>query len=156
MENFSELWKVLRDLWRAGKAGVVLFLVSLFVVIYGYIALDYEVTRGWNGHASVQNVLKDLSTFIPVGVAIVGMIIGGIDLMMLLSDWFLARQEKRIQAAREEGREEGREEVREEAYSEGREKGYAEGYAAAKAENGVPVEESPDSPSKPSPRTSEK
>ena len=140
MEKFSELWKVLRDLWRAGKAGVVLFLVSLFVVIYGYIALDYEVTRGWNGHVSVQNVLKDLSTFIPVGVAIVGMIIGGIDLMMLLSDWFLARQEKRIQAAREEGREEG----------------YAEGYAAAKAENGVPVEESPDSPSKPSPRTSQK
>ena len=135
MENFSELWKVLRDLWRAGKAGVVLFLVSLFVMIYGYIALDYEVTRGWNGHASVQNVLKDLSTFIPVGVAIVGMIIGGIDLMMLLSDWFLARQEKRIQAAREEG--------------------YAEGYAAAKAENGVTVEESPDSPSKPSPRTSQ-
>ena len=135
MEKFGELWKTLRDFWRAGKAGVVLFLVSLFVVIYGYIALDYEVTRGWNGHASVQNVLKDISTFIPVGVAIVGMIIGGIDLMMLLSDWFLARQEKRIQAAREEG--------------------YAEGYAAAKAENGVPVEESPDSPSKPSSRTSQ-
>ena len=136
MEKFGELWKTLRDFWRAGKAGVVLFLVSLFVVIYGYIALDYEVTRGWSGHASVQNVLKDISTFIPVGVAIVGMIIGGIDLMMLLSDWFLARQEKRIQAAREE------------AYSEGREEGYAEGYAAAKAENGVPVKESPDSPSK--------
>ena len=35
--------------------------------------------------------------------------------MMLLSDWFLARQEKRIQAAREEGYAEG--------YAKGREEG---------------------------------
>ena len=46
---------------------------------------------------------------------------------MLLSDWFLERREKRIQAAKAEG--------------------YAEGYAAAKAENGDAVEESLDSPS---------
>ena len=51
---------------------------------------------------------------------------------MLLSDWFLERQEKRIQAARKEG------------YAEG----YTEGYAEAKAENGKAVEESPDSASK--------
>ena len=60
--------------------------------------------------------------------------------MMLLSDWFLARQEKRIQAAREEGYAEG--------YAKGYAEGYAEGYAAAKAENGVPVKKSPDSLSK--------
>ena len=62
---------------------------------------------------------------------------------MLLSDWFLERREKRIQAAREEGRKEG----------------YAEGYAAAKAENGDAVEESQDSPAKPSnppPKSSKK
>ena len=40
--------------------------------------------------------------------------------LVLLSDWFLARREKRIHAARETAREEG----------------YAEGYAAAKAEDG--------------------
>ena len=56
------------------------------------------------------------------------MIVGGIDFIMLLSDWLLERREKRIQAAREEG--------------------YAEGYAAAKAENGEAVEKSPDPPSK--------
>ena len=50
---------------------------------------------------------------------------------MLLSDWFLERREKRIQAARAEG------------YA----KGYAQGYAAAKTENGDAVKESPDSSS---------
>ena len=57
--------------------------------------------------------------------------------MMLLSDWFYERREKRIQAESEKAREEGRE--------EGRREGYAEGYAAAKSENG-----SVDSPPKPS------
>ncbi len=69
------------------------------------------------------------------------MIVGGFDFIMLLSDWFLERREKRIQAARAEGKEEGRAEGRE----EGREEGYAEGYAAAKAENGDTVEGSSDS-----------
>lgn len=74
-----------------------------------------------------------------VGTAIVGMIVGGFDCIMLLSDWFLERREKRIQAARAEGYAEG--------YAKGYAKGYAEGYAAAKAENGDAVKESPDSPS---------
>ena len=89
------------------ESGVALFLISLFVIIYGYIALAYELTRGWQGHESVQNVLKDISDFIPVGAAFVGMIVGGIDLVMLLSDWYLARQEKRIQVAKAEGKAEG-------------------------------------------------
>ena len=111
MKKSGAFWRAVRDLWRTGKAGVVLFLVSLFVVVYSYIALDYELTRGWKGHESVQNVLKDISDFIPVGVAYIGMIVGGIDLLMLLSDWYLARQEKRIQAAKAEGKAEGKAEV---------------------------------------------
>jgi hypothetical protein len=128
LKRLGEFWRAVRDFWKTGKTGVVLFLISLFVVIYGKIALDYEITKGWKGHESVQNVLKDISTFIPVSAAIVGMIVGGIDFIMLLSDWFLERREKRIQAAKAEG--------------------YAEGYTAAKAENGDAVEESLDSPSK--------
>lgn len=131
MKKLGEFWRVIRDFWKTGKTGVVLFLISFFILIYGKIALDYEITRGWKGHESVQNVLKDISTFIPVGAAVVGMIIGGIDFIMLLSDWLLERREKRIQAAEEKGRKEG----------------YAEGYAAAKAENGDAVGEPPDSPS---------
>ena len=94
-----------------GKTGFALFLISLSVLIYGYIALDYETTRGWKGHESVQNVLDDISNFIPVWAAVVGMIVGGIDIIMLLSDWYLERREKRVQTAKAEGIAEGQAKV---------------------------------------------
>ncbi len=121
MKKFSEFWRdSVRDFWKTGKAGFALFLISLFVTAYSYIALDYEIAKGWNGHESVQNVLKDISAFIPVSAAFVGMIVGGIDLMMLLSDWYLNRQEKRIQAAKAEAKAEG--------IAEGKAEGKAEVY----------------------------
>ena len=126
MKKSGEFWRAVRDFWRTGKAGVVLFLVSLFVVVYSYMALDYELTRDWKGHESVQNVLKDISDFIPVGIAFVGMIVGGIDLLMLLSDWYLARQEKRIQAAKAEGKAEGVAEGKAEGVAEGKAEVYQE------------------------------
>ncbi len=122
MNQFRTLWQTVREFWKTGKTGVALFLISLFALIYGYIALDYEVVQGWKGHVSVQNVIKDISAFIPIGGVLVGMIIGGIDLIMLLSDFVQARREKRIEAAKEaakkEGREEGREEGKAEVYRE--------------------------------------
>ena len=75
------------------------------------IALDYEIAQGWKGHESVQNVVKDISAFIPVGAAIVAMIIGGIDLIMLLSDFIQARREKQIETAKETAKAEGKAEV---------------------------------------------
>ena len=131
MKRFDKSWRAVRDLWRTGKTGVILLLISVFVIIYGYIALDYEITKGWKGHESLQNVLKDISTFIPVGGWLVGMIVGGIDCIMLLSDWYYDRLEKR----RAE-----REKRIEEAKAEGRKEGYAEGYAAAKAEKDADAE----------------
>ena len=103
----SDFWLAIRDFWKKGKAGSALFLISLFVTIYGFIAVDYEGARGWKGHESVQNVLKDISAFIPVGGAFVGMIVGGVDIIMLLSDWYLERREKRVQTAKAEGIAEG-------------------------------------------------
>lgn len=144
MQQLYGFWQSVRDFWKTGKAGFALFLISLFVLIYGSIAVDYEITRGWKGHVSLQNVLKDISTFIPVGGALVAMIIGGIDTIMLLSDWLLERREKRIQLAREEAREEGRKQ------------GYAEGYAAAKAENGESTDAPTDTSAKPSNASSKK
>ena len=118
MVKRSESWRAVRDFWKTGKAGFVLFLISLFILVYGSIALDYETTRGWKGHESVQNVLDDISTFIPVGVALVGMIVGGIDLMMLLSDWYLDRREKRIRAAEAAAEAKGKAEGKAEVYRE--------------------------------------
>ena len=104
LKKIRTFWQAVRDFWRTGKTGVALFLISLFALIYGDIALEFEIAQGWKGHVSVQNVTKDISAFIPVGAAIVAMIIGGIDLIMLLSDFIQARREKRIEAAKEEGK----------------------------------------------------
>ncbi len=65
--------------------------------------------------------MKDISAFIPVGAAVVAMIIGGIDLIMLLSDFIEARREKRIAAAKEVAKAEG--------FAEGIAEGIAEGEA---------------------------
>ena len=103
MKKIRTFWQVVREFWKTGKIGVALFLISIFALIYGYIALEFEITQGWKGHVSVQNVTKDISAFIPVGAACVAMIIGGIDLIMLLSDFIQARREKQIEAAKAEG-----------------------------------------------------
>ena len=111
MKKIRTFWQAVRDFWRTGKTGVALFLISLFALIYGDIALEFEIAQGWKGHVSVQNVTKDISAFIPVGAACVAMIIGGIDLIMLLSDFIQARREKQIEAAKVAAKEEGMAEV---------------------------------------------
>lgn len=115
MENILKrigfLWQAVREFWITGKTGIALFLISIFALIYGKIALDFEIAQSWKGHVSVENIVKDISAFIPVGAAIVAMIIVGIDLIMLLSDFIQARREKRIEAARVAAKEEGKAEV---------------------------------------------
>ena len=127
MKQIRTFWQAIRDFWRIGKTGVALFLISLFALIYGDIALEFEIAQGWKEHVSVQNVMKDISTFIPVGATLVAMIIGGIDLMMLLSDFIDARRKKRIAAAEEAARAKGIAE----GITEGIAKGIAEGEAKA-------------------------
>ena len=134
MNTFSTFWQTVREFWKTGKTGVALFLISLFALIYGRIALDYELAQGWKGHVSLQNVVKDISPFIPVGAAIVAMIIGGIDLMMLLADFIQARREKQIEEAKATAKEEGKAEGIAEGKAEGIAEGKAEGIAEGKAE----------------------
>ena len=107
MKKIKTFWQTVREFWKTGKTGMALFLISIFALIYGYIAMEFEITQSWKGHVSVQNVLKDVSAFIPVAAAFVATIIGGIDLIMLLSDFIQARREKRIEAAKVEGKVEG-------------------------------------------------
>ena len=127
MEQIKTFWQVVREFWKTGKTGIALFLISFFALIYGYIAMEFEITQGWKGHVSVQNVLKDVSAFIPVGGAFVATIIGGIDIIMLLSDFIQARREKQIEAAREVAKAEGI--VK--GIAEGKVEGIAEGEARA-------------------------
>ncbi len=153
MKNVSTFWQAVRDFWRTGKTGIVLFLISLLALIYGYIALEFEISQNWKGHVSVQNVTKDISAFIPVGGAIVAMIIGVVDLMMLLSDFIEARREKRIAAAvaaaSEEAKAIGKEQGLEQGLEQGREEVYRAWYAnwekrkTTATEKGLPFDEPP-------------
>ncbi len=54
------------------------------------------------------------------------MIIGGIDFIMLLSDFIYDRRMKRLEAAKQEAKQEGREEGREEGKQEGKAEVYQE------------------------------
>ena len=134
LEQIKTFWQAVREFWQTGKTGIALFLISFFALIYGYIAMEFEITQGWKGHVSIQNVLKDVSAFIPVGGAFVATIIGGIDIIMLLSDFIQARREKRIEAAKVEGIAEGIAEGKVEGIAEGIAKGIAKGIVEGRAE----------------------
>ncbi|MDE0424290.1 MAG: hypothetical protein OXN25_05440 [Candidatus Poribacteria bacterium] len=106
------------DLWVNSKTGIVLFLVSVFFIIYSLIAIRYEIGQGWRGHPSVQDVLMDISRFIPVAGAFVATLIGGIDLIVFFSGLYIDWRKKRFQKAVASAVEAARSEA------------YAEGYAA--------------------------
>ncbi len=81
MEKGNGFW---RDLWRNCKTSIALFLGSILFLAYSVIAVNYEIERGWSGHPSVQNVLLDISRFIPVAGAAVAALILFIDIIVLL------------------------------------------------------------------------
>lgn len=93
----KRIGRVVRNFWRKNKAGVALFLLTVVVVIYAYILHTSEVRQPWKKN------IEDISTFIPVAGVIVGAIIGVVDFMMLFSDWYSERLEKKIKEAKVEG-----------------------------------------------------
>ena len=108
MGNESGFW---RDLWRNSKTGIALFLGSLLFLAYSRVAIRYEIGQGWSGHPSVQNVLLDISRFIPVVGAAVAALILFIDIIVfvcgLLVDWRKKRFQEAVDEARAEAFEKG-------------------------------------------------
>lgn len=108
LEKENSFW---RGLWKNSKTSVALFLGSILFIGYSVIAINYEMGEGWRGHPSVQDVLTDISRFIPVGGAIIAALIGSIDLIIfffgLYMDWKKKRLRKSIKVAVEEARAEG-------------------------------------------------
>ena len=108
MEKESGFW---RDLWRNSKTGIALFLGSLLFLAYSRVAIRYEIGQGWSGHLSVQNVLLDISRFIPVVGAAVAALILFIDIIIfvcgLLVDWRKKRFQEAVDEARAEAFEKG-------------------------------------------------
>ena len=82
-----------------------------WVLSYSRIAIRYEIGQGWSGHPSVQNVLLDISRFIPVVGAAVAALILFIDIIVfvcgLLVDWRKKRFQEAVDEARAEAFEKG-------------------------------------------------
>ncbi len=91
------MWKTIRRFWRTGKTGVALFLLTVVVSLYTCIVVKSQAVQTW------KQDIEDISTFIPVAGVIVGALIGGVDFIMFLSDWYSERQQKRIKEAEAEG-----------------------------------------------------
>ena len=115
MENESGFW---RDLWRNSKTSIALFLGSILFLAYSVVAVRYEIGQGWSGHPSVQNVLLDISRFIPVAGASVAALILFIDIIVLVFGLWVDWKKKRFQEAIKE------------AVIEARSEAYREGYIA--------------------------
>ena len=101
MEKESGFW---RDLWRNSKTGIALFLGSLLFLAYSRVAIRYEIGQGWSGHPSVQNVLLDISRFIPVVGAAVAALILFIDIIVFVCGLWIDWRKKRFQEAVDEAR----------------------------------------------------
>ena len=108
LQKLEEFWQYLRDYWDKGKAAVTILLIFVYSISHGTIAIEYEIENGWNGYKSFQNLLKEISAFIPVAGVFTAIHILEIDLIMLLSDWYKDLREKRDQKVKEEGIAEGK------------------------------------------------
>ena len=91
------MWKTIRQFWRTGKTGVAVFLLTAVVSLYTYIVVKSQAVQTW------KQDIADISIFIPVAGVIVAALIGGVDFIMFLSDWYSQRQQKRIKEAEAEG-----------------------------------------------------
>ncbi|RKU19771.1 hypothetical protein C6501_01085 [Candidatus Poribacteria bacterium] len=95
--NTKRFGRSVRSFWRENKAGAALFLLTVVVAVYTYIVINSQAVQTW------KQDIEDISTFIPVAGVIVGALIGGVDFIMFLSDWYSERQQKRIEEAEAEG-----------------------------------------------------
>lgn len=95
--NMKRFGRTVRHFWRTSKTGIALFLLTVVVAIYTYIVVNFQTVQTW------KQDIQDISTFIPVAGVIVGALIGGVDFIMFLSDWYSERQQKRIKEAEAEG-----------------------------------------------------
>lgn len=116
MENENGFW---RDLWKNSKTSIALFLGSVLFFAYSSIAIRYEIGQGWSGHPSFQNVLLDISRFIPVAGAAVAALILFIDIIIFVCGFLVDWRKKRLQEAIEAAVEAARSEAYREGYIAG-------------------------------------
>ena len=116
MKKEDSFW---RGLWENSKTSIALFLGSVLFVVYSVIAIRYELGQGWSGHPSLQNVLLDISRFIPVAGAFVAALILFIDVILFLYGLWVDWRKKHFQEAINAAVEEARSEAYKEGYIDG-------------------------------------
>ena len=116
MKQEDSFW---RGLWGNSKTSIALFLGSVLFVVYSVIAIRYELGQGWSGHPSLQNVLLDISRFIPVAGAFVAALILFIDVILFLCGLWVDWRKKHLQEAINAAVEEARSEAYKEGYIDG-------------------------------------
>ncbi len=109
---------------------VAAFIVyALEVGVYACFLIRHEVSKGKPPMETTQSIISYMGDFMGVALGSVVFIFGGIDIMMILRDYFRAQREKRVEQARAEARTKGKAEGRAEGKAEGRVEGRAEGTA---------------------------
>ena len=105
---------------------------ALEVGTYAAFLIPYELAKGKPAMETTQAIMAHMGNFLMVAFGSVVLIFGGIDIMMILRDYFRAEREKRIQreadAARAKGLDEGKAQGRTEGIAQGRAEGTVDMY----------------------------
>ena len=110
---------------------------ALEVGIYAAFLIPYELAKGKPAMETTQTIVAHLGNFMEVAFGSVVLIFGGIDIMMILRDYFRAEREKRIQREADAARAKGLAEGKAQGIAQGRTEGRTEGRAEGRAEGTV-------------------
>ena len=110
MKKLAGFWHLLRDYWQINlvKAIFTIVVTFVYVICYSSIALDHEIENGWKGYLSIQILMKDISAFIPIAALLAAIHAAEVDLIMVFSEIYKNRREKRDLKMKEEGITEGK------------------------------------------------
>lgn len=80
------IWQHIRNYWKKGKTTIALYLGPIVVVIFLILKR--------NEYTSFDDVIESISVFTGFAAFVTVILIGGIDGLMLLSDWYAKKIEE--------------------------------------------------------------
>lgn len=97
MEKLTRWWHILRNHWQIGvvRVAFIAILTFAYVIFYSKIALDYEIGNQWKGYQSIQNLMKDISAFIPIAGVFAAIHAAEVEVIMVFSEIYKNIREKR-------------------------------------------------------------
>ena len=81
---------------RRAWVGTALFMFCILISIYSGMAMDYHLSKGWNGYETMREIVADTTRAIPTAAAIpVVILFLGVEVPMILYSLVKERIEKR-------------------------------------------------------------